>query len=384
MQEANATLRPKQQVGQILTHEVKEIGQHILVCAVTYKSNAGEKLFFRKFFKFPVNKPIDVRTKFYNVEDNMVSSSHLYSYITNVFKNSDVYLEAQIQNLCINSLVLERVILEPSVEHYSDEKDPVIIQPQEVYQYLFCLSPVTKEEATGVNNFRGASAISVIGKLDMYWRTSMGERGRLQTSPLQRMAPGYGDLRLTVENIPKRVKLQQLFTITCRLYNCCERSLDLMLTLDGSLQPALIFCSVSGVHLGQILPNNSIEFTLEILPTAKGLYAISGLRLTDSLLRRTYEHDEIAQVIVCRDDSREIVEIPLFVFVKYRSSCGVSFRKLPAYQLIAAQFCVLFSRLNVFFRIHVFILAEWAEKGRKEEIIEKLVEYSSGSSGPLF
>ncbi|VDN40930.1 unnamed protein product [Gongylonema pulchrum] len=43
--------------------------------------------------------------------------------------------------------------------------------------------------------------------MDMVWRTSMGERGRLQTSSLQRMAPGYGDLRLTIEKIPATVKL---------------------------------------------------------------------------------------------------------------------------------------------------------------------------------
>ena len=39
-----------------------------LVCGVSYITNDGEKMFFRKFFKFPVNKPIDVRTKFYNAE----------------------------------------------------------------------------------------------------------------------------------------------------------------------------------------------------------------------------------------------------------------------------------------------------------------------------
>lgn len=39
-----------------------------LVCAVNYKSSADEKMYFRKFFKFPVTKPIDVRTKFYNAE----------------------------------------------------------------------------------------------------------------------------------------------------------------------------------------------------------------------------------------------------------------------------------------------------------------------------
>ncbi|EYC08021.1 hypothetical protein Y032_0068g254 [Ancylostoma ceylanicum] len=61
-------LEPSQSSGQIITHEVKEIGQHILICSVNYKTSSDEKMYFRKFFKFPVGKPIDVKTKFYNAE----------------------------------------------------------------------------------------------------------------------------------------------------------------------------------------------------------------------------------------------------------------------------------------------------------------------------
>lgn len=39
-----------------------------LICSVNYKTIADEKMYFRKFFKFPVAKPIDVKTKFYNAE----------------------------------------------------------------------------------------------------------------------------------------------------------------------------------------------------------------------------------------------------------------------------------------------------------------------------
>uniref|UniRef100_A0A915DLT1 Transcription factor BTF3 n=1 Tax=Ditylenchus dipsaci TaxID=166011 RepID=A0A915DLT1_9BILA len=260
LQEANATLKPKKQIGSIMNHEIKEIGQHILV----------------------LNKPIDVRTKFYNVENN------------------DVYLEAQIQNLCTSAMVLEKVVLEPSIDNYSCKEirnssrrnGCIMLQPDAVHQYLFCLSPNSPDNV--MNHSRGVTSI---GKLDMCWRTAMGEKGRLQTSPLLcLMTPGYGDLRLTIESIPRRVKESELFSISCKLHNCCERSLDLVLTLDGSLQPSMVFCSVSGLHLGQIMPNHSITFNLELLPIAKGLQSISGIRLTDSYMKRTYEHDEISQL----------------------------------------------------------------------------------------
>ena len=61
--------------------QVKELGTHILVCAVSYVGPTGENLYFRKFFKFQVLKPLDVKTKFYNADSD------------------DVYLEAQVSRI---------------------------------------------------------------------------------------------------------------------------------------------------------------------------------------------------------------------------------------------------------------------------------------------
>ncbi|VDN04324.1 unnamed protein product [Thelazia callipaeda] len=285
LQEANATLEPGKCLGEVISHEIKEIGQHILVCSVSYKTSKDE--YFRKFFKFPVTKPIDVRTKFYNAENN------------------DVYLEAQIQNTSESPMIMERVTLEPSDFYTSSEisadetKNNIIAQsyinPGDVRQYLFCLKPKTTDYSP--NCFRtiirnGTS----IGKLDMIWRSTMGERGRLQTSPLQRMAPGYGDLRLTIVKIPAMVKVLQPFIIVCKLQNCCDRPLDLLLTLDDKFQSNIVFCSTSGVQLGQLPPNSTTNFAVELLPLSPGLLSVSGIRVTDTFLRRTYEHDDIAQV----------------------------------------------------------------------------------------
>lgn len=279
--EGISELGPEGSIGDVISHEVKEIGQHILVCAVSYTTPVGEKMYFRKFFKFPVSKPLDVRTKFYNAESD------------------DVYLEAQIQNTIHVPMVLERITLEPSDLYTSVELKPPsssneqrYLSPQDTRQFLYCLSPKSDLPS---KSYRGVTAI---GKLDMVWRTSLGERGRLQTSQLQRMAPGYGDLRLTVEEVPSTVKSQEVFQIVCRLHNCCDRSLDLFLELEQSLQPNLVWCSTSGRHLGEVKANSTRDVALKLLPVCTGLQAISGIRLTDTFLKRTYEHDEIAQVFV--------------------------------------------------------------------------------------
>lgn len=89
-----------------------------LVCEVTYSSGVS----FRKFFKFQVLKPLDVKTKFYTAE---VKTSRFklvkfdFGIITHSFWQSDeVYLEAQIQNITAGPICLEKVSLESS-EYFS-------------------------------------------------------------------------------------------------------------------------------------------------------------------------------------------------------------------------------------------------------------------------
>ncbi|XP_053164981.1 trafficking protein particle complex subunit 13-like [Hemicordylus capensis] len=94
-------------INDVIHHEVKEIGTHILVCAVSYTTQTGEKMYFRKFFKFQVLKLLDVKMKFYNAETD------------------EVFLEAQIQNITTSPMFMEKVSLEPSMMHNVAELNAV-------------------------------------------------------------------------------------------------------------------------------------------------------------------------------------------------------------------------------------------------------------------
>ncbi|XP_071219797.1 trafficking protein particle complex subunit 13-like isoform X9 [Salvelinus alpinus] len=283
-------LKPESCIDDVIHHEVKEIGTHI------YTTQAGEKLYFRKFFKFQVLKPLDVKTKFYNAETD------------------EVFLEAQIQNITTSSMFMEKVSLEPSVMYNVAELNTVetedegtstfgkmsYLQPMDTRQYLYCLKPKPEfAEKAGV-----IKGVTVIGKLDIVWKTNLGERGRLQTSQLQRMAPGYGDVRLSLEMIPDTVNLEEPFDITCKITNCSERTMDLVLEMCNTR--SIHWCGVSGRQLGKVSPSASLALPLKLLSSVQGLQSISGLRLTDTFLKRTYEYDDIAQVcVVCPYMSRE-------------------------------------------------------------------------------
>ena len=70
------------------------------------------------------------------------------------------------------------------------------LQPMDTRQYLYCLKPKPEyAEKAGV-----IKGVTVIGKLDIVWKTNLGERGRLQTSQLQRMVGGSYHSTTATEN----------------------------------------------------------------------------------------------------------------------------------------------------------------------------------------
>ncbi|CAG9813715.1 unnamed protein product [Phaedon cochleariae] len=282
-------LLPDKTVDIVIHHEVKEIGTHILVCEVTYQTPNGAAMSFRKFFKIMVLKPLDVKTKFCNAE------------------NDDVYLEAQVQNITAGPICLEKVALDAShlfnVLPLNGMPDgdsvfgkTIILQPQAVCQFLYCLEPNEKLSS----DLKLLSGATNIGKLDIVWRSNLGERGRLQTSQLQRMSPDYGDIRMTITELPNFVVLEDLFTFKCNLINNCERTVELMIYLENV--EGIAWCDISGRKLEPLPPMTQKTLEFKCIPLIPGLRTISGVKLLDTFLKRTYTYDELGQIFVVLND----------------------------------------------------------------------------------
>jgi len=288
-------IEPGQSIDHVLNHEVKELGTHILVCEVNYVAPSSGKMNFRKFFKFSVLKPLDVKTKFYNAE------------------NDDVFLEAQVQNVTNWPLCLEKVGLEPSpmfkvtpLNTTSDDESGRMVfgkvnflKSHDSRQYLFSLTPRSDLRL----NYKQLKGATNIGKLDIIWRSNFGERGRLQTSQLQRLAPSHGDLRFNVESVPNVVLLDKAFKITCCIFNNSERTVDLELTLENVNKPKMLWSGSCSRKLGLIEPAGSTEVELEVVARDTALQLLSGVRITDSLLMRSYQFDELCHIYVTKDEN---------------------------------------------------------------------------------
>jgi hypothetical protein len=159
-----------------------------LVCIVNYVKHDGEKKQFRKFFRFQVMNPIAIKT------------------LTNDLQQG-IFLVAQIKNAGQSPLFLETVKFEPipifnsidlnqttSTSESLTNSSPVTsrlsttlntvndiayLKPGDIRQYLFRL------ESKSSNDPR-VKASTTLGKMDIVWRSNLGETGRLQIGPLER------------------------------------------------------------------------------------------------------------------------------------------------------------------------------------------------------
>lgn len=211
-------LPPGQPLETSLGYDIKDLGAHVLVCTVGYKSAVpqGEEVVwversFRKFYKFSVDRsPISVRTK---VHQPRHASS---VYHPEVGVRGRVELEVQVQNVSGNgaSLVMGGMALRPmkgwrweSVDRPSLNGGGMddmwlfkgtheLLADGDIRQYLFTLTPDTPTTLTddamkgGIDLGTSPDGHSIkgdaLGHLDISWRMSLGEPGRLQTSQLVR------------------------------------------------------------------------------------------------------------------------------------------------------------------------------------------------------
>ncbi|KAG0321737.1 hypothetical protein BGZ99_003708 [Dissophora globulifera] len=249
----------------IVSHEIKELGIHILVCSIEYTTLDGQQKTFRKFYKFQVLNPLSVKTKV-NHPSNSTTTTTVSSgpdgahggngsggsQVSNmgVSTGGVVLLEAMVQNMSGVTMWLERMRFEVAdaftardltvviqdendnndhttnaddgdgkKEIKAEENESVSIfgkhdyfAPNDVRQYLYVLTPKPGKELM-------ARTTNVLGKLDILWRSQFGETGRLQTSQLTRKPAPLNEIAVQVVKIPERIRLEEIFSIEIVIKN---------------------------------------------------------------------------------------------------------------------------------------------------------------------
>ncbi|KAI8333215.1 hypothetical protein BD560DRAFT_360566 [Blakeslea trispora] len=297
-----ATLEIQATYDTTVSHEIKELGVHILVCSVHYIAPDGKKRHFRKFYKFQVSNPLAVKTKLNNMIDGRV------------------FLEAQLQNVSAGPMFLERMKFEPSEYFTFEDMNGVVgcekeetvfgdhfIHPQDVRQYLYMLSPLDAQ------NDRISRTTNALGKLDIVWRSYMGDLGRLQTSQLTRKAPMLEEIEIKPfwvsskldeqekeesEEKEVHVVLETPFKLGVRVKNHSSDNMKLVLNTIKTKMGSVLLSGLSSRQLGELGPGQSTETQIEFFPLTPGLQRVGGLRVTDLLSGYTKDIDHLCDIFV--------------------------------------------------------------------------------------
>ncbi|KAH0985654.1 hypothetical protein GBA52_012831 [Prunus armeniaca] len=209
----------------IVEHDVKELGAHTLVCTALYYDGDGERKYLPQFFKFIVANPLSVRTK------------------------EITFLEACIENHTKSNLFMDQVEFEPAQhwsakilkadEHHSDKysqtretfKSPILIKSGGgIHNYLYQL----KSHGSAQTKVEGSN---ILGKLQITWRTNLGEPGRLQTQQIMGTPIIRKDIELHVVEVPSAIKLERPFSLHLKLANETDKELgpfEVWLSQDDS------------------------------------------------------------------------------------------------------------------------------------------------------
>ncbi|KAJ3088713.1 hypothetical protein HK102_008116 [Quaeritorhiza haematococci] len=304
---SRVSLLPTQSAEYIVYHEIKELGIHILVCSVHF-SVGNEKKFFRKFYKFQVLNPLAVKTK------------------VNTLQDGRVFLEAQVQNIASSPMFLQRMKFEASeLFNYlelNDSKSSSKVLPKagvpisseagpdggsesisvfgdfeylnttDTRQYLYMLIPKTLHDPL-------ARSTPTLGKLDIVWRTMMGQIGRLQTSQLSRKVPPLDPFDMSVVGFPETVYAEEPFALTCRVRNNgTDKSVKIAITGVKSRMSSVLLHGPAEKLIGEVGPFEHRDFTLHFFPLLAGLHKITGLKVLEVNSGVTKELDNLADVYV--------------------------------------------------------------------------------------
>ncbi|GLU23030.1 hypothetical protein SLE2022_390640 [Rubroshorea leprosula] len=284
----------------IVEHDVKELGAHTLVCTALYNDGDGERKYLPQLFKFIVSNPLSVRTKVRVVKEN-------------------TYLEACIENHTKSNLYMDQVDFEPSqhwristvlkadnhpADHDSTReifKPPILIRSDGgIYNFLYQLRLLSQD--SGQLQVEGTN---IVGKLQITWRTNLGEPGRLQTQQILGTPIARKEVELQLLEVPSLINLDRPFSVHLNLINHTDRELgpfEVCLPENNSHEEKVVMINgLQTMALPQLEASGSTDFHLNLIATKLGVQRITGITVFETKEKRTYDPLPDLEIFVAMD-----------------------------------------------------------------------------------
>lgn len=285
-----AQMNPEACEDKLVNYEVKELGDHSLTCTAAYTVGTnGLELLSKRIFKFVVSKPLDVKTRFHD-------------------DRGSILLEVQVQNAMPHAMHLDVVNFDPAAglsctncntisSHDRVEQsvfgDDSTLTPQAIRQYLYRINVPASVQAS----IPPGKPVTV-GKMDIVWRSKLGEKGRIQTGQLKTTILRPLELAVTVCKCPGTVRIEETFSVACLITNNSGHSMRLKTVLERVAGGGVVWSGVSGKILDELASKQSMQITLTALSVLPGLQPFAPLCLVDMQTNQKHNFSDIGQVFV--------------------------------------------------------------------------------------
>ena len=269
----------------ILQHVMQVEGVYMLACSVSYVRHDGEKKQFRKFFRFPVENPLALRTKVHSLGAMLLVESQITNSTKEPLFINDACVLVNAEGGACRSL-------KPLPFERAEETafSGFYLKSSHCIQLLFeldkqALAPLPPSDS--------------IGYLQVEWRTALGDLGRVNSEPLRpKMSPKAG-IHVYFSDVPPHTFLEEPFSVTCVVTNQSPSSdVSLTMYLIHQKMTGVVISGISGLALGRLSPAQTKSFKLTMYPLKPGVQKITGLRFVDTLCDKRYDFDNILQIYV--------------------------------------------------------------------------------------
>ncbi|CAO2823830.1 unnamed protein product [Amaranthus hypochondriacus] len=272
----------------IVEHDVKEVGAHTLVCSALYNDADADRKYLPQFFKFIVANPLSVRTKVRNVKDLTFLEACIENHTkANLYMDQVEFQPAQ--NWGAKMLTADMSLSEKNLAGDREIfKPPVLIKSGGgIHNFLYQLK-LSSQESTQTRT----EGSNILGKLQITWRTNLGEPGRLQTQNILGSPVPRKEIDLQVVEIPQAITLHKPFKVNLNLRNQTERALgpfEIWFSGDANGERAFMVNGLQTMVLPEVRASSATEFNMILIATKLGVQKITGITVFDSIEKKTYE-----------------------------------------------------------------------------------------------
>lgn len=307
----------------IVSHSLSELGVNCLVCLVVFRDDSsGEKRSFQKFFKFQVHDPFSIHTTVHQREGVLLAEVALTSLLNRSVWLWNVHFESanpaliavQDLNGSSNSGGEANAVVpvgpaaaagtesgpeglaglsaagaaaaaaagaaDPtrprsgSVVPSSDAPSAGVLLPgQSSRSFLFRLLELTP----------ASKHVLDLGRLQIRWRSLIGESGRIKSSSVSRTSKILQrdrEIDCVVTAAPARVVVEAPFSVQTLLRNGSASPAILVVQLLKDRMGTLLPWGPCVRQLGVVAPGESIPCAFELVGVGLGVQRISGLRVS--------------------------------------------------------------------------------------------------------